>query len=281
MKNKCVFKLNFFLFIFPFPLILLLLISAQGEDISIINKNLQARSALVWDSDQKKDLFSRDADSQYYPASTTKLMTALITYEKTKLEGTVTIQPADLGLTEYPVIRFFPGEKYAVRSLVYALLLSSSNEAAMALARQSCGTVMSFVDEMNKKAKSLGCTHTHFQNPHGISYPGHVTTANDLRKIFEAFLDIPQLVKVASSSSYELATLDGKPVQYLMNTNKLLDLYQGMVAGKTGWTPESRNTFVGFCQRQNKKLIIVILDSPNKWQDALVLLQPFMGGPIQ
>ncbi|QSR87111.1 D-alanyl-D-alanine carboxypeptidase [Candidatus Methylacidiphilum infernorum] len=279
MKNKSNFKLKFFLF---FQLLTMpVLMPVRGEDISFINKNLQARAALVWDADQKKDLFSRDADSPYYPASTTKVMTALIAYEKTKLEGTVSIQPSDLGLTEYPVVRFFPGEKYSVKSLVYALLLPSSNEAAMALARQSCGTVMSFVDEMNKKAKSLGCNHTHFQNPHGISYPGHMTSANDLRKIFEAFLAVPDLVKIISSPSYELATLDGKPVQYLMNTNKLLDLYQGMTAGKTGWTPESRNTFVGMFQRQGKKLIIVILDSPNKWLDALILLHPFMGGPIQ
>ncbi|QDQ42791.1 D-alanyl-D-alanine carboxypeptidase family protein [Methylacidiphilum kamchatkense] len=275
-KNRLKLKLLFYVLFWAIPL----LRSAMGEEAGFIEKNLQARAALVWDVDQKKDLFSRDADSQYYPASTTKIMTALITYEKTKLEGTVTIQSGDLGLSECPVVRFLPGEKYSVKSLLYAMLLSSSNEAAMALARHSGGTVMAFVDEMNKKARTLGCLHTHFQNPHGISYPGHMTCANDLRKIFEAFLAVPDLVKIAASPNYELLTVDGKPIQYLMSTNKLLDLYQGMVAGKTGWTPESRNTFVGLCQRKDKKLIIVILDSPNKWHDALVLLQPFLGGPL-
>ncbi len=237
-----------------------------------LDSRVQAGSVLLWDEGSKKPIFQRDIHALHPPASTTKLMTALLVYEKTRLAGEITIRPDDLGLPgEVPTVRLLPGDRFTTSDLVRALLINSSNEAALALARTVSGSVGAFVLEMNSRAKELGCERTHFVNPNGMSEPGHLTCASDLLRIFEAVLAIEELRAICSTESFSLLTVDGKPVQYLMNTNRLLGPYPGMGPAKTGYTREARHTYAALCHRGERTVALILLDSPNKWRDSVAL----------
>ncbi|MGD9896318.1 MAG: D-alanyl-D-alanine carboxypeptidase family protein [Candidatus Methylacidiphilaceae bacterium] len=243
-----------------------------------LDSRVQAGSALLWDEGSKSALFRRQIHTPHSPASTTKLMTALVVYEKTGLAGEVVISREDLpSAGEVPTVRLLPGDRFTVADLVRALLISSSNEAALALARHASGSVDAFVAEMNARAKGLGCEKTHFVNPNGVTAAGHFTCASDLLRIFDAVLSVEPLRKICSTESFSLLTADGRAVQYLMNTNRLLGPYPGMGPAKTGWTADARHTYAALCQRGGRKVALILLDSPDKWADAVVLLDYAFG----
>lgn len=247
-----------------------------------LDAQVQAGAALLWDEGAQKPLFRRQIYALHAPASTTKLMTALLVYEKTRLAGEVTIRPEDLrGAGEVPTVRLLPGDRFTTADLVRALLISSSNEAALALARTVSGSVGGFVADMNARAAALGCQRTHFVNPNGISEPGHLTCARDLLRIFEAVLAVEELRAICATDGFALLTSDGKAVQYLMNTNRLLGPYPGMGPAKTGYTREARHTYAAFCQRGERKVSLILLDSPNKWADAVALFDYAFGGKAE
>ncbi len=248
---------------------------AQGA----LDSRVQASSVLLWDEGSKRALFQRDIHASHAPASTTKLMTALLVYEKTGLHGEVEIASEDFPPgSGVATVRLLPGDRFAVADLVRAMLISSSNEAAFALARHTSGSVAAFVAEMNDRAKRLGCEKTHFVNPEGITEPGHSTCASDLLRLFEAVLAVEPLRAICSMESYALLTTGGKAVQYLMNTNRLLGPYPGMGPAKTGYTREARHTYAALCQRGERKVALILLDSPNKWIDAVALFDYAFGG---
>lgn len=225
----------------------------------------RATAILLYDPVDNRVLFERNADLPLPPASTTKLMTALIVYEKTGLAGWVRIRPEDTRV-EPSHIPLVPGETVSVRDLVWALLIGSENDAALALARYTSGSVAAFVQEMNRKARELGCTHTHFVNPNGLPASGQWTTARDLLRIFEAVLRVPELRTICATPSFHLITASGE--HWIKNHNKLLGKYPGMGPAKTGWTRSSLHTFAACCRRDGSELHLVLLASPNKWQDA-------------
>jgi D-alanyl-D-alanine carboxypeptidase len=237
-----------------------------------LDSRVQAGSVLLWDESSQRALFRRQIYAPHPPASTTKLMTALLVYEKTGLAGEVVVSREDLSSAgEVQTVRLLPGDRFLVADLLRALLISSSNEAAFALARHTSGSVSAFVTEMNARAKRLGCEKTHFVNPSGETEPGHLSCASDLLRIFEAVLAVEPLRSICASESYSLRSAEGKPVQYLMNTNRLLGPYPGMGPAKTGWTREARHTYAALCQRGERKVALILFDSPNKWADAVAL----------
>ncbi|VVM04771.1 serine-type D-Ala-D-Ala carboxypeptidase (penicillin-binding protein 5/6) [Methylacidimicrobium cyclopophantes] len=256
------------------------LVSTPGAAAqSRVDSLVQAGSVLLWDEGAKSALFRRQIYASHPPASTTKLMTALLVYQKTHLAGEVVISQQDLSAPgEVPTVRLLPGDRFTVADLVRALLISSSNEAALALARHVSGSVDAFVTEMNARAKELGCEKTHFVNPNGITAPGHLTCASDLLRIFEAAIAVEPLRTICSTESFSLFTTEGKAVQYLMNTNRLLGPYPGVGPAKTGWTRESRHTYAALCQRGERRVALILLDSPNKWSDAVALFDYAFGG---
>jgi D-alanyl-D-alanine carboxypeptidase (penicillin-binding protein 5/6) len=225
----------------------------------------RAVSVLLYDPQEGRILFGRNVDVPLPPASTTKLMTALLVYEKTGLRGWVRVQPEDTRV-EPSHIPLVPGETVSVRDLVWALLIGSENDAALALARYTSGSVSAFVAEMNRKAAELGCTHTHFANPHGLPAAGQLTTARDLLRIFEAVLAVPELRNICATPYFHLTTASGD--HWIKNHNKLLGKYPGMGPAKTGWTRASLHTFAACCQRDGRELHLILLASPNKWKDA-------------
>ncbi len=233
-----------------------------------VNKYIFAKSALLINPQSGGVIFSKNSRTTYPPASTVKLMTALLTYEKTGLLGTVTIQKQDT-LVEPSRIPLTPGEKVPVIYLVKALLIGSDNDAALALARHVGGSTENFTEMMNDRAKLLGCSNTMFKNPNGLPSSGQGTTAIDLLRIFQKVVSIPELRQICMTKTFTLKTAAG--VQSIRNHNLLLGVYDGMGPAKTGWTRSSQHTYAASAYRNGNELQLIILNSKNKWVDAKIL----------
>lgn len=232
-----------------------------------INKYVRAKSALLVDEKTGEVLFSRNPTQEHPPASTVKMLTALLVYETKGLGGTVLVSSEDRA--EPSNVPLVPGETVAVRDLMYSLLLGSDNDTAMALARYTGGNLPNFINMMNNRAVRLGCRNSNFKSPNGLPTPGQYTTSEDLMKIFQAFVNIPELRRIASTKTYFLKTAARS--QTLKNHNKLLGVYNGMGPAKTGWTYTSQHTYAAAVVRNGRELHLTILDSPNKWSDATAL----------
>ncbi|HWC59997.1 MAG TPA: D-alanyl-D-alanine carboxypeptidase family protein [Verrucomicrobiae bacterium] len=232
-------------------------------------KKVQATSVLLVDAASGKVLFERNPNKPLPPASTVKLLTALLVYERTGLKGEVVVQKADT-LVEPSHIPLQTGETVAVKTLVQSLLIGSDNDSAMALARHTSGSVEKFVALMNARARELGCTNSLFKNPNGLPAPGQVTTACDLLRIFQAAMAVPELREICRTPSITLKTAAG--VQTIKNHNKLLGVYPGMGPAKTGWTFSSKHTFAASATREGRELHLILLHSANKWADTKAVL---------
>jgi serine-type D-Ala-D-Ala carboxypeptidase (penicillin-binding protein 5/6) len=232
--------------------------------------SILARAVQLVDAQTGQVLYARNPDERLLPASTTKLMTALIVYEKLGgFKGSVTIQESDRAEpSNIPVV---PGETISVNTLFHALLIESCNDSARALGRYVAGSNEAFVGMMNQRAIALGCFNTHFNNPNGLPAPNgtHFTSCADLMKIFRQVLKYPDLVTILSTKEYTIRTASG--VHNLRNHNRLLGYYPGMGAAKTGWTVAARHTYACAVTQGKHTLLLTLLNSPNKWQDAQIL----------
>lgn len=233
-----------------------------------VNEHLLARAALMVDPLTGEVLYARNVDETFPPASTVKMMTALLAYQKTGGLGTITIQPEDTRV-EPSHVPLRPGERVEISDLLRSIIIGSDNDSAMALARATAGSSDRFVDEMNAEALKLGMTRTRFGNPHGLPGTGQVTTARDLMVLFNVFLSKPDLRRMAQTPAYHLRTAIG--LQRMRNHNKLLGVYPGMGPAKTGWTFESRHTFAAAAKRDGRELRLTLLRSANKWKDTRLL----------
>ena len=236
--------------------------------IEQVNTELLAKAALLADPLTGEVLFARDIDTPYPPASTVKLMTAWLTYQKTGGKGFVTISPEDVRV-EPSTVPLRPGETVPVSELLQSIVIGSDNDSAMALARISSGSATQFVSEMNTEAAKLGMSKTRFGNPHGLPGTSQQTTARDLMNLFNHFLSIPSLRQMAQTQIYNLKTAVG--LQRMRNHNKLLGVYPGMGPAKTGWTYEARHTFAASATREGRELRLTLLKSANKWTDTRLL----------
>lgn len=231
---------------------------------------IKAIGALLVDAQTGEILYARNPDKPLLPASTTKLMTALIVYEKLGgMKGSVTIIDSDRAEpSNIPVV---PGETISVNTLFHALLIESANDSARALGRSVAGSVDAFVRMMNQRALLLGCANTHFNNPNGLPAPTgtHYTSCTDLMLIFRAVLKHPELRTILSTKEYVIHTASGTHI--LHNHNRLLGYYPGMGPAKTGWTEAARHTYAASVTQNGRELLLIILNSPNKWADAQIL----------
>ena len=241
---------------------------AAGGSAAAPRQKIQAASVLLVEAATGRVLFSRNPTMALPPASTVKLLTALLVAERTQLQGAVVIAPADTRV-EPSRIPLQAGETVPVKTLVQSLLIGSDNDSALALARHTGGSVPNFVGLMNARAANLGCANSLFKNPNGLPAPGQVTTVRDLLKIFEAVLAVPVLREICRTPRLALRTAVG--LQTLKNHNKLLGVYPGMGPAKTGWTIRSRHTFAAAATRDGRELHLILLQSANKWADATAL----------
>ena len=226
-------------------------------------------------------LFSKNGDTQFYPASITKLMTALLVAENCSLDDTVVFSAtATTNLESGAVaINMTEGDTMTVRQCLYALLLKSANEVGNALAEHVAGSNAAFADMMNAKAAALGCTNTHFANPHGLNDPNHVTTPHDMALIARAAFQNETVRTVASTLSYTLPATKNNPSGLTVTMgHKMLNpddsrYYPGIIGGKTGYTSKAGNTLVTAAERDGVRLIAVVMKSQSThYTDTKALL---------
>ncbi len=223
--------------------------------------NINSQVALIYDRIGKKVLFEKNGKKQFKMASTTKIMTAIVVLENAKLNDVVTIENkaawtggSRLGLKK--------DDKITVHDLLYGLLLVSGNDAAVALAIHTGGSVEGFAEKMNNKAKKLGLTNTHFVTPEGLDKEEHYTTAEELAKIADYAMEIPKFKEIVNTKTYTVKI--NNKLKTLKNTNELLGVLPGVYGIKTGFTNGAGRCLVIGCKRENLDIITVVLGADTK-----------------
>jgi len=233
----------------------------------------ESSATILMEANTGAVLYSKNADITYYPASITKVMTALLTLEHCALSETVTFSyRATHELEEgSSSIARTDGEQLSVEECLYALLIASANEVAQALAEHVSGSIEEFVVLMNEKAKELGCKNTHFANPSGLNDPNHYTTCYDMALIMRAALQEPTFVKIDSTTSHYIPATNKNPSQLgIAMKHKLLqkgdDHYEYAQCGKTGYTSLAGYTLVTSALKDDMNLICVCMGDHNDGQ---------------
>jgi D-alanyl-D-alanine carboxypeptidase (penicillin-binding protein 5/6) len=233
---------------------------------------LAARSAILLDAKTGDVLYEKNPDELEYPASATKILTAMLIIEGGDLEKMVTVQPEDTRV-EPSALYVKPGEQYPRKDLLFALLLKSANDVALALGRDNAGSVEAFAGKMNRRAEELGAVASHFTNPHGLHDPHHFTTARDLACIARAAMQIPLFREIVSTPQAAMAKGDEWVV--MKNHNKLLFKLAGCNGVKTGYTRAAQQVLVSSAIRAGCEAISVVLhtNNPGIWEDSKTLLE--------
>lgn len=268
------------------------ILSVPAHAETLDPNTLNSQGAVLMDADTGQILFSKNPDLQLQPASTTKILTALIIAEDLKMTDIVTIDK-DSPFTSGARIYVIEGEQFTVEQLLNALLIESANDVAVALAKHHSGTVEQFAKKMNEKAKALGATHSNFTNPNGLPDASHLTTAHDLAVIGKAFMKNPALMEIVKKVKYDLPPTNKQPeTRHLFNSNRFLfgvggkykipykgqniDTKWDVVTGmKTGYTDAALNCFVVSATQNGRNLISTTLKTQGKNQyiDPRTLLE--------
>ena len=247
--------------------------TAQGSDTQemLPSPTVSAQSAVLMLESTGELLYQKEGDLPLPMASTTKIMTALVALELGSPDQMITVTSEAVGV-EGSSIYLTEGEQLSLEHLLYALLLESANDAAVAIACGLAGSVEEFAQKMNEKATSLGLCHTHFTNPHGLDHEEHYTTARELAIITRALLEKPLLRSIVSTRKITIPHEDTEGVRLLVNHNKMLRLYEGCIGVKTGFTKRSGRCLVSAAERDGVTLISVTLNAPDDWDDHTRLL---------
>ncbi len=231
-----------------------------------------AASVIVVDANSGKTLYEKNADQIRVPASTQKLLTALIVAERGFLDQPVTVQPVDT-LAEPVKLNIKAGDTYQRIDLLRALLVKSPNDVARCLARDNAGSIEAFAEVMNRRAQQLGAAHSHFVNPNGLPVPGQYSTARDLSLIARAAYANPTIRSIVCLPQLVFRYANGR-TRDLENTNKLLRRLPYCNGMKTGYTDAAGKCLIASGTRPGKDVIVVVLgDSSSRvWRDASALL---------
>jgi D-alanyl-D-alanine carboxypeptidase (penicillin-binding protein 5/6) len=235
--------------------------------------NILSRSVVVMDASTGKILYAKNPYLKRLPASTTKLMTSIIAVENTSPSERVTISRRASHVSPHKA-GFKEGDQVTVKQLLYAALVDSANDAAVALSEGVAGSEANFVSLMNAKAHSIGAQNTRFINSNGLPGRGQYTTAYDLAKIMGYALRHQTLKKIIATRETDITTEEGDSIS-LTNTNKLLWSDEDMLGGKTGYTRRAMHCFVCAAERENRTLIVAVLGSPsrdNLWRESETLI---------
>lgn len=234
-----------------------------------------AYGAILMDAKTGQVLFEKNADKKLPPASTTKIMTAILAIESNRLDEKATVS-AEAASTSGSTMHLEKGQILTLRELVTGLMLRSGNDSAIAIAEFLAGSVDEFVVMMNEKAQEIGATHTHFKNPNGLPDPQHYSTAYDLAWITRYAMNNPTFAEIVNTKHTSVDLQDSRgneKEQNLQNTNKLLWMLAEADGVKTGTTSEAGPCLVASATKQNQRLIAVTLHDKARWQNAQKLLQ--------
>ncbi|MFO7946844.1 MAG: D-alanyl-D-alanine carboxypeptidase family protein [Armatimonadota bacterium] len=231
-----------------------------------------AASGILMDERTGIVLWQRKPHTIMYPASLTKMMTGLLCVEKGNLDEVVTISSTAAAVGEAS-LNLSAGETITVRQLLQGLLIKSANDAAVAIAEYVAGDLEAFVGMMNVRARELGMTDTHFENPHGLHSDNHRSSAADLATLARAVMAVPQLREICDTERAVIPWA-GKPwSRELVNRNHLLLQWEECDGIKTGWTTEAGRCLAASATQDDYRLICVVLDCEDAWDDAEALLR--------
>lgn len=228
-----------------------------------------AESAVIIDGDSGAVLYAKSAHTRLAQASTTKMMTAIVAIENGRLDDKVTVDVDSQQLyltTESTVMGLMPGQTVTLETLLYGLMLSSGNDAAIAIAKHVAGSEVRFVELMNAKARELGLRDTQFKNPHGLDATGHYSTAYDLAMLARYGFQNPRFYALSNTRHWNADGFD------LWNLNKLLGSYPGADGVKPGFTDDAGRCLVGSAVRDNHRVFVTVLRSNDTTQDSKWLL---------
>jgi len=238
--------------------------AAAGADQSlpgpVAPPRISARAALLVDEATGQVLYERNSRLPLPMASTTKVMTALLTLERLPQSRVVVVgtEPTKVGDES---LNLRVGERFTVHQLLLALLVKSANDAAVALADAVDGTQAAFVRHMNRQAAALGLTDTHYVTPHGLDHPGHHTSVRDLARLWELAMRRADFRALVATRSARIP--GGGPLRSFVTTDKLLGSYPWLVGGKTGFTDNARRCLVASASRGGRRLVAVVLGAPD------------------
>ena len=234
---------------------------------------IKAKAAVLVDADEGRIIFGQNEQEREYPASITKVMTALLVFEaidrgELRLSDSITASANSVaGLPDdASTADIVAGETLTVEQLLYCMLVISANETCNILGEAVAGSVDAFVEQMNQRAQELGCTGTHFANTNGLHDVNHYTTAYDIYLFFREAMKHETFMTITGSVAYEVPATNKSEARELHTTNSLLSnwrildyLYDGVDCGKTGSTPEAGYCLVSSCLRDGKRLVAVVL----------------------
>ncbi len=233
---------------------------------------LTAVSAVLIDQASGKVIYEKDMNDEHYPASTTKVLTALLALENMELDYKITL-PDDYVNVGETNIGLRAGARQTAEELLMATMLYSANDAAQALAIGVAGSEQAFVDMMNQRVAELGLQHTHFANPHGLHSEDHYTSAYDLAMIARAAMDNPDFRRIVTTESFVVRRLNGEENFTVNNRNGLLNQFEFADGIKTGYTRQAGNCIVASATKNDMQLIAVLLNSGNIFDESQTLLE--------
>ena len=227
---------------------------------------IESKSGVVLDAAHDIVLYDKKADEKMYPASCTKVLTALVVLENApdlKKQVTVSQEAIDSLEEGSSHIALVPGEKVTIQDLLYGLILESGNDCANVLAEEIGGSKEGFAEMMNKKAQELGAVNSHFVNPHGMPHKQHYTTAHDLAIIMDACIKNEQFVKIDSALKYKIKKTNKSKSRELWNSHRMIlnkyAYYEGVVGGKSGFTKQSKCCLITYAKKNGMDLIVVVM----------------------
>lgn len=240
-------------------------------------RRLTARAAILIDNRSGQILYEREPDLRLAPASTTKILTALIALRSGALDRNVPVSPYAASM-QPSKINLKPGWSMNMEDLVYAVLLNSANDASVVVAEGLGGSVEGFARQMNVTAYALGATHSHFVNPNGLPAENHYSTVRDLTTIMRHGLMMPHFRNILSTRTLGIRPAEGsnRPIS-LRSHNRMLARTDAHVIGKTGWTREAKRCFVGAATANDREIVFAVLGATDLWGDLARLIDFGLG----
>lgn len=233
---------------------------------------LAARGAIVIDAHTGAALYEKNADEPQFPASATKILTALLIIEAGDLDREIecTLDDSKVGESS---LELKPGQRFTRRQMLYGLMLKSANDVAHALGRDNAGSIQAFTEKMTVRAAELGAKSAHFTNPNGLHNLIHCCSPRDLALIARAAMQQPLFRQIVSTRSYDWVGADGA-VRPLTNHNRMLQRFAGCTGVKTGYTNPAQHVLVSAALRDGREVIAVVMrtDKPGIWDDSTLLL---------
>jgi D-alanyl-D-alanine carboxypeptidase len=230
---------------------------------------VSARAAIVFDEASGTVLYDKQGERALPPASLTKIATAIIALEEGDLDATVVADVNSEAMKSSTVMGLMPGDHFRLRVLLYGLMLPSGNDAALAIGRHLAGSDEAFVEKLNALAQRFALSDTHFENPHGLTRRGHVTSAYDLAVLSRYAMSVPGFAEIVGTPYW---TALGSRTIEMMNLHPFTFAYPGGDGIKTGYTGRAGRTMVASAVRDGHRVYVVLLNAPEMEKDAVALM---------